>query len=94
MFFRQRKKAVIVKYPELLSADDIENIFQGQGEDSKIWQALDSILDQNLLNAVSDVSNEKNDLGKYAHAAGRVDAISDIKATIQQLRSWKSGKKS
>jgi hypothetical protein len=84
MFFR--KRATIVKYPSPMSGDDVKRIFAEQGEGSKLWQALDSILDNMLLDAVNDVSDPKNDVSKYAHAAGRVDAISGLKARIEEYK--------
>lgn len=84
MFFR--KRAIIVKYPSPMSGDDVKKIFAEQGEGSKLWQALDSILDNMLLDAVNDVSDPKNDVSKYAHAAGRVDAISGLKARIEEYK--------
>lgn len=84
MFFR--KRATIVKYPSPMSGDDVKRIFAEQGEGSKLWQALDSIFDNMLLDAVNDVSDPKNDVSKYAHAAGRVDAISALKARIEEYK--------
>ena len=55
-------------------------------QDSKLWQALDSILDNMLLDAVNDVSDPKNDVTKFAHAAGRVDAISGIKSRLEEYK--------
>ena len=74
MFWRPR--ATLVKYPSPMSGDDVTRIFKEVGADSKLWQALDSVLDNMLLDAVNDVSDPKNDVTKFAHAAGRVDAIS------------------
>jgi hypothetical protein len=51
-----------------------------------LWQALDSVLDNMLLDAVNDVSDPKNDVTKFAHAAGRVDAISGIKSRIEEYK--------
>ena len=65
---------------------DVKKIFVEQGEGSKLWQALDSILDNMLLDAVNDVSDPKNDVTKYAHAAGRVDAISGLKSRIEEYK--------
>lgn len=84
MFFR--KRATIVKYPSPMSGDDVKRIFTEQGEGSKLWQALDSIFDNMLLDAVNDVSDPKNNVSKYAHAAGRVDAISALKARIEEYK--------
>ncbi len=67
-----------------MSGDDVKRIFGEVGEDSKLWQALDSILDNMLLDAVNDVSDPKNDVTKFAHAAGRVDAISGLKSRLEE----------
>ena len=69
-----------------MSAEDVQKVFLEQGEGSKLWQALDSILDNMLLDAVNDVSDPKNDVTKYAHAAGRVDAISALKSKIEEYK--------
>ena len=86
MFSFLRKKAVLVKYPDPMKAEDVQRVFKDQGENDKIWQALDSILDNHLLDAVNDVSDPKNDVTKFAHAAGRVDAISAIKSRIEEYK--------
>ena len=86
MFCFCKKKATLVKYPEPMSAEDVQKVFLEQGEGSKLWQALDSILDNMLLDAVNDVSDPKNDVTKYAHAAGRVDAISGLKSKIEEYK--------
>ena len=69
-----------------MKAEDVQRVFKDQGENDKIWQALDSILDNHLLDAVNDVSDPKNDVTKFAHAAGRVDAISAIKSRIEEYK--------
>lgn len=69
-----------------MSADRVEKVFAEQGRDSMLWQALDSVLDNMLLDAVNDVSDPKNDVTKFAHAAGRVDAISGIKSRIEEYK--------
>ena len=84
--FCKKKKATIVKSPEPMSADRVEKVFAEQGRDSMLWQALDSVLDNMLLDAVNDVSDPKNDVTKFAHAAGRVDAISGIKSRIEEYK--------
>lgn len=84
MFFR--KTAKLVKYPVPMKGEEVKKVFVEQGEGSRLWQALDSILDNMLLDAVNDVSDPKNDVTKFAHAAGRVDAISGIKAQIEEYK--------
>jgi len=84
--FCKGKKATLVKYPNPMSSEDVKKVFLEQGEGSKLWQALDSILDNMLLDAVNDVSDPKNDVTKYAHAAGRVDAISALKSRIEEYK--------
>jgi len=69
-----------------MNADDVSRVFNEVGQDSKLWQALDSILDNMLLDAVNDVSDPKNDVTKFAHAAGRVDAISGIKSRLEEYK--------
>ena len=92
--FLKPKTATLVKYPEPMNGDEIGKVFQAQGEDSKIWQALDALLDSHLLDAVNDVSDPKNDIHSLSHASGRVDAISTFKSKLEEFRSWKSGKTS
>ena len=82
-----KRKATLVKYPNPLSAQDIKKIFLEQGEGSKIWQALDTVIDNMLLDAVNDVSDPQNDATKFAHSAGRVDAISNLKARLEEYRN-------
>ncbi len=84
--FCKNKKATLVKYPNPMSADDVTRIFKEVGQDSKLWQALDSVFDNMLLDAVNDVSDPKNDVTKFAHAAGRVDAISGIKSRLEEYK--------
>ena len=84
--FCKGKKATLVKYPNPMSAEDVKKVFLEQGKGSKLWQALDSVLDNMLLDAVNDVSDPKNDVTKYAHAAGRVDAISALKSRIEEYK--------
>lgn len=87
-----KPKAKLVKYPEPMKPDEIGKVFQAQGENAKIWQALDSIIDNHLLDAVNDVSDPQNDTQSLSHAAGRVDAISTFKSKMEEFRSWKNGK--
>jgi hypothetical protein len=84
--FCKKRKATLVKYPKPMAAEDVQRVFLEQGEGSKLWQALDSILDNMLLDAVNDVSDSKNDVTKFAHAAGRVDAISGLKSRIEEYK--------
>ena len=82
----RKKRATLVKYPSPMNADDVSRVFNEVGQDSKLWQALDSSLDNMLLDAVNDVSDPKNDVTKFAHAAGRVDAISGIKSRLEEYK--------
>jgi hypothetical protein len=84
--FCKKKRATIVKYPQAMNAEEVAKVFVEQGRDSKLWQALDTILDNMLLDAVNDVSDPENDVTKFAHAAGRVDAISGIKSRIEEYK--------
>lgn len=89
-FFKRR--AALVKYPEPLSGDEITNIFGDQGEDNKIWQALDTILDAALLDSVNDVADPKNSPEITSHAAGKIDALALLKSQIEEYKPWKNGK--
>lgn len=84
--------ARLVKYPTPMDSNEIGKVFQAQGQNAKIWQALDAILDNHLLDAVNDVSDPKNDSQSLSHAAGRVDAISTFKNKMEEFRTWKNGK--
>tara|TARA_B100000886_G_scaffold303110_1_gene233572 strand:- start:15913 stop:16170 length:258 start_codon:yes stop_codon:yes gene_type:complete len=81
-----QKKAKLVKYPDPMSGEDITRIFKEVGEGAKLWQALDAVLDNILLDAVNDVSDPKNNVTQFAHAAGRVDAISGLKARLEEYK--------
>lgn len=83
LFYRQAK---LVKYPEPMSLEKVKNIFQEQGDNANIWQALDTIIDALLLDAVNDCSDANNDACKLAHAGGRVDALSQLKSRIDESR--------
>lgn len=91
MFWR-KKKAIIKKYPEPMKPQEVRKVILQQGKDSKLWQALDAVIDTLLLDAVNDVADQKNDITKFAHAAGRVDALSVLKSTLEEHKTWKSGK--
>lgn len=89
-----RKTATLVKYPEPMKPEEISKVFQAQGADSKIWQAIDAVIDNHLLDAVNDVSDPKQDAHSLSHASGRVDAISTFKSKMEEFRKWKNGKMS
>ena len=80
------KDVRLVKYPEQMSAQRVQQIFKEQGAESTIWQALDTIIDQQLLDAVNEVSDSKLDHCGRAHAAGRIDAISTLKGRIEEFK--------
>jgi hypothetical protein len=81
-----RKDVRLVKYPEPMSAERVQQIFKEQGKDSNIWQALDTVIDQQLLDAVNECSDAKlNNCGR-AHAAGRIDAISTLKGRVEEFK--------
>ena len=80
------KKTRLVKYPEPMSVERVQQIFREQGKDSNIWQALDTVIDQQLLDAVNEVSDAKLDHCGRAHAAGRIDAISTLKGRIEEFK--------
>lgn len=75
-----------------MGSDEVVKVFKSQGAESKIWQALDSVIDNHLLDAVNDVSDPKNDSHSLSHASGRVDAISTFKSKIEEFKEWKNGK--
>lgn len=87
-----KRSATLVKYPEPMNPEQVKKVFQAQGENSKIWQAIDAVIDNHLLDAVNDVSNPKQDTHSLSHASGRVDAISTFKSKMEEFRSWKNGK--
>ena len=89
-----KRRATLVKYPEPMSGDDVARIFSEYDENSKIWQAIDTVIDSHLLSAVNDVSDPKLDSDGRSHASGRVDAISTLKSKIEEYRAWKNGKMS
>lgn len=81
-----------MKYPEPMTAEQVTNAFNEVGHDSKLWQALDSVIDNHLLDAVNEVANPELDSNQTSHAAGRIDAISQLKSRIEEYRKWKNGK--
>lgn len=89
-FFRPRAK--LQQYPNPLTMDEICNIFQDQGEANKIWQALDTIINGVLLDAINEVADPKNTQIQLSHASGRVDALSQLKFKLEECKQWKNGK--
>jgi len=87
-----KRKVKLVKYPEPMSMPEVGNVFRDQGEGSKIWQALDTIIDNHLLDAVNEVSDSKLSTQQLSHASGRIDAISSLKARMEEFKIWKTGK--
>lgn len=81
-----RKKVNLVKYPNLMTAEDVQRIFKEQGADSKIWQALDTVIDNHLLDAVNDVSDSNQKPEAMAHASGRIDAIAQLKHKLEEFK--------
>ena len=77
-----------------MSANQVANIFNDIGEDSKLWQALDTVIDNHLLDAVNEVANPDLNVQQTSHAAGRIDAISTLKSKLEEFRQWKNGKTS
>jgi hypothetical protein len=92
MFGLFKRRATLVKYPEPMSAEDISRIFSEYGDNSKIWQAIDTVIDSHLLSAVNDSSDPKLDSHGRSHACGRVDAVSTLKSKMEEYRKWKTGK--
>ena len=88
------KRSKLVKYPEPMSANQVANTFNDIGEDSKLWQALDTVIDNHLLDAVNEVANPDLNVQQTSHAAGRIDAISTLKSKLEEFRQWKNGKTS
>ena len=89
-----RPRAVIVKYPAPMKTEEVVDAFQSQGKDTLIWQAIDTVIDNHLLDAVNDVSDPQLNSTALAHTAGRVDAISTLKSKIEEYKKWKNGKMS
>lgn len=79
-------KATLVKYPNPMQVEDVQKVFKEQGAEDKIWQAIDTIIDNHLLDAVNDVSDPKCTGEQRAHASGRIDAIANLKAKIEQYK--------
>lgn len=92
MFNFLKRRATLVKYQNLLTYEECQKIFAEQGEDSRIWQALDQIIDTELLDAINEVSDPKLSQSKLSHASGRIEAISSLKAKIEEAKKWRSGK--
>lgn len=76
----------MVKYPVPMSTEDVQRIFRDQGADDKIWQAIDTIIDNHLLDAVNDVSDPNQKPESVAHAAGRIDAIAQLKSKLEAYK--------
>ena len=91
---QRRPQAKLIKYPSPMKADEVANVFNDMGEDSKIWQALDTIIDNHLLDAVNEVADPQLSSQQTSHAAGRIDAISTLKGKLEEFRKWKNGKNS
>lgn len=89
-FFKKQVK--LVSYPTKMSEDESKKILAEQGEDSRIWQALDTIIDLQLLDAVNEVSDPKLHQNQLFHASGRIEAISTLKLKIQEAKKWRIGK--
>jgi hypothetical protein len=87
-----RCKVYLVKYPDPMSQDECRKILAEQGENSRLWQALDTIIDFELLDAINEVSDNELTTNKLSHASGRVEAISNLKAKIEEAKKWRSGK--
>ena len=92
MFFKKKVKAHLVKYPNPMTYEDMAKVLSEYGEGDKIWQALDTLMDNLLLDAVNEVSDHNNDAIKFAHAGGRIEALSTMKAKLEEAKSWKTGK--
>jgi hypothetical protein len=81
-------KAVrLVKYPDPMSSEDVQRIFQEQGNDDRIWQAIDTVIDNHLLDAVNDVSDPKQTVDQRAHASGRIDSLAHLKLKLEQYKT-------
>lgn len=75
-----------------MAIDKIRQVFLDQGEESLIWQALDTLIDQKLLDSVNDSADPKKKANELFHSGGRIDALSELKFEIEELKSWKNGK--
>lgn len=87
-----KKRAILKKYPDPMTAEEAMKVLAEQGQGSRIWQALDLIIDNELLDAVNAVADPKLQPHAMSHASGRIDAISTLKAKIEEGKSWRSGK--
>jgi hypothetical protein len=87
-----KRRASLIKYPQPLTGEEVKNIFGDQGEDNKIWQALDTIIDAALLDSVNDVADSKNSPEMFSHSAGKIDALALLKSQIEDYKPWKNGK--
>lgn len=94
LFSLFRAKAYLVKYPNPITHDECRKILAEQGQDSRLWQALDTIIDLELLDAINEVSDNELSTNKLCHASGRVEAISNLKAKLEEAKKWRSGKMS
>ena len=81
-----------VKYPEQMTMEKVKQVFLDQGEDLKLWQALDTTLYKDILDAMTDSADPKKDANELFHIGGRIDALTQLKFEIQELRKWKSGR--
>ena len=90
--FLKRRTAKLIKYPEQFTYEECQKVFAEQGEKSRLWQALDTIIDLELLDAINEISNPKLKTNELSHASGRVEAISTLKAKIEEAKKWRIGK--
>jgi hypothetical protein len=81
-----RKKVKLVKYPQPMSVEDVQKIFREQGQDDRIWQAIDTVIDNHLLDAVNDVSDPGQSIEQRAHASGRIDSIAQLKSRLEEYK--------
>ena len=86
-----RKSVRLVRYPAAMDMEDVIRAFRDVGEGSPFWQALDSILDSALLDAVNDVSDSKKTSEELFHCAGKVEALSLFKARIEEIKGEAKG---
>ena len=77
-----------------MTSSEVAQAFSDVGDGAKLWQALDTIIDAALLDAVNDVSDPACDTQKMSHAAGKIDALATLKTQIEEFKKWKNGKMS
>ncbi len=86
-------KRVKLERHEVMSGEDVRKAFGAIGAENKFWAALDVLIDNQLLDAVSDVANPdlSENPGKLSHGAGKVEALSLLKSRIEEFKPYDGG---